>query len=64
MIALVSITTLVIATVFALAVATAFQWLLLRVAVFAMQPATASRPRRSGLAQGTGQLARAFAPHR
>lgn len=65
MIALLSVTTLIVATLFALAAATAFQWLLLRVTVLAMQPATAGRrPAHTRLAHGTAQLARAFAPHR
>lgn len=65
MIALLSFTTLAVATIFALAAGTAFQWLLLRVSVQLMQPATARRRvARTELAQGTAQLARAFAPHR
>ncbi len=65
MIALLSFTTLAVATIFALAAGTAFQWLLLRVSVQLMQPATASRRVvRTELVRGTTQLARAFAPHR
>jgi hypothetical protein len=65
MIALLSFTTLAVATIFALAAGTAFQWLLLRVSVHLMQPATARRRvARTELAHGTAQLARAFAPHR
>jgi hypothetical protein len=65
MIALLSFTTLAIATVLALAVGTAFQWLLLQIACRMMQPATARRtPARTELARGTEQLTRAFAPHR
>ncbi len=65
MIALLSFTTLAVATIFALAAGTAFQWLLLRVSVQLMQPATASwRVVRPELVRGTTQLASAFAPHR
>jgi hypothetical protein len=61
MIALLSLTTLVVATIFALAAATAFQWLLLQVACRLMQPATAHRrPARPQLARDTTQLAPAF----
>jgi hypothetical protein len=65
MITLLSFTTLAVATIFALAAGTAFQWLMLRAACFLMQPVAAQRrPVRSELARGTAQLARAFAPHR
>jgi hypothetical protein len=65
MIALLSVTTLIVATLFALAAATAFQWLLLRAAFLLMQPATAHRrPVPTELIRGTRQLARAFVPHR
>jgi hypothetical protein len=65
MIALLSFTTLAVATIFALAAGTAFQWLLLRVSVQLMQPATARRRVvRTELAHGTAQLARAFVAHR
>jgi hypothetical protein len=65
MIALLSFTTLAVATILALAAGTAFQWLLLRVSLQLMQPATARRRvLRTELAHGTPQLARAFAPHR
>jgi hypothetical protein len=65
MITLLSFATLVVATLFALAAGTAFQWLLLQVTLQLMQPATAHRrPVRTELARGTAQLARAFAPHR
>ena len=43
MIALLGITTLTLATLFALAAATAFHWLLLRVAFHLMRPAAARR---------------------
>jgi hypothetical protein len=65
MIALLSFTTLAIATILALAVGTSFHWLLLQIACRMMQPATARRtPARTELARGTEQLTRAFAPHR
>jgi len=65
MIALLSFTTLAVATIFALAAGTAFQWLLLRVACHLMQPAaTHRRPVRTDLVRGTAQLARAFVSHR
>jgi hypothetical protein len=63
MIALLSFTTLVVATLFALAAGTAFQWLLLRATFHLMRPATARvGPARTGLVRGTAQLARAFGP--
>jgi hypothetical protein len=65
MIALLSLTTLAIATLFALAAATTFQWLLLHATVHLMRPATANRrPVRADLGRGTAPLARVFAPHR
>jgi hypothetical protein len=67
MIALLSFTTLAVATILALAAGTAFQWLLLRVTCYLMQPATAQRRRtQPQLVRGTAQLARAYAqaPHR
>ena len=65
MIALLSFTTLAVATILALAAGTAFQWLLLRAACHLMQPATAQRrPARTELVRGTAQLARAFVSHR
>ena len=65
MIALLSFTTLAVATIFALAAGTAFQWLLLQVSVRLMQPAAARhRVVRTDLAHGTTQLARAFVAHR
>jgi hypothetical protein len=64
MIALLSFTTLAIATLLALAAGTAFQWLLLRAACLLMQPATTRRPVRSESTRGTTQLARAFIPQR
>jgi hypothetical protein len=65
MIALLSFTTLAVATILALAAGTAFQWLLLQVSVRLMQPTTARRRVvRTELAHGTAQLARAFVAHR
>jgi hypothetical protein len=64
MITLLGFTTLTVATIFALAAGTAFQWLMLRAACYLMQPAAAQRrPARTELARGTAQLARAYAPH-
>jgi hypothetical protein len=65
MIALLTITTLTLATLFALAAATAFHWLLLRVAFHLMRPAAAQRVMgHTELARGTAGLTRAFAAHR
>lgn len=65
MIALLGITTLTLATLFALAAATAFHWLLLQVAFRLMRPAAVRRVVvRTELAGGTASLARAFAAHR
>lgn len=65
MIAMLHFTTLVIATIFAVAAAVGLNWLCLRVAFVLMQPATAGRPVvRTELARGAAQLARAFASNR
>jgi hypothetical protein len=65
MIALLDITTLTLATLFALAAATGIHWLLLRVAFHLMRPAATRRVVvRTELAGGTASLARAFAGHR
>lgn len=67
MVALLDMTVLAVATVGALALASAAQWAMLRLALRSMRPATsAARHRlvRTELAHGTGQLARAFAGHR
>ena len=57
--------TLVIATMFAVAAAAGLLWLFLKAAFLIMRPATAPRlPARTELAQGTAQLARAFASQR
>jgi hypothetical protein len=65
MIALLSITTLTLATLFALAAATAFHWLLLRIAFHLMRPAVARRiVVQTELVRGTAGLTRAFVGHR
>ena len=65
MIALLDITTLTLATLFALAAATGIHWLLLRAAFHLMRPAATQRVVvRTELAGGTASLARAFAAHR
>ena len=65
MIALLSITILTLTTLFALAAATAFHWLLLRLAFHVMRPAAAPRvAARSELVRGTVGLTRAFVGHR
>jgi hypothetical protein len=65
MIAMLHFTTLVVVTLFAAAVAMAFNGLLLRAMFVLMRPATAQRvnaPTR--LVRGTSQLARAYASRR
>lgn len=64
--ALLDMTVLAVATVGALALASAAQWAMLHLALRSMRPATATRQQvvRTQLAHGTGQLARAFAGHR
>jgi hypothetical protein len=65
MIAMLQFATLVITTIFAVAAAAAFHWLLLQATFLMMRPATAKRiPARTALVHGTAQLARAFAAHR
>jgi hypothetical protein len=65
MIALLQFATLVVTTLFAVAAAAAFHWLLLRAAFLMMRPATARRiPPRTQLASGTAALARAYGAHR
>jgi hypothetical protein len=65
MIAMLELTILAIATMFAIAAAAALHWIFLRVAFALMQPATARRvPPRTNLARGTAQLVRAFASNR
>lgn len=65
MITMLDFAILAIATMFAVAAATAFSWMFLRVAFALMHPATARRiPPRTQLVRGTAQLARAFAANR
>jgi hypothetical protein len=60
--ALLEMAVLAVATVGALALASALQWAMLRLATRSMQPATANHQDvvRTELAHGTGQLARAY----
>jgi hypothetical protein len=63
MIALISFTTLAVATILALAIGSAFQWLALRATCYLMLPATAQRrSAQPELVHGTAQLTRAYAP--
>ena len=63
--ALIETTILAVATVVALALASAVQWAMLQLAMRSMRPATAARQVvATQLAHGTGQLARAYASHR
>jgi hypothetical protein len=64
--ALLDLAVLAVATLGALALASAVQWAMLRLAMRSMQPATASRQgiERSELVHGTGQLARVYADNR
>ena len=65
MIAMLDFAELAIATMFAIAVASAFSWVSLRFTFLLMQPATARRVApRTELARGTAQLARAYAVNR
>jgi hypothetical protein len=65
MMTMVNFATLVIATMFAVAAATALLWLFLKLAYVMMQPATARQvPARIDLERGTTQLARTYASHR
>jgi hypothetical protein len=65
MIALLSITILTLTTLFALAAASAFHWLLLRLAFQVMRPAAERRvAARPELVRGTVGLTRAFVGHR
>jgi len=65
MIAMMHFATLLIATMFAIAAAVAFDWMLLRATFHLMRPATARRPAPTNeLVHGTRELARAFAAHR
>ena len=63
--AFLEMTVLAVTTVGALALASAAQWAMLRLAMRSMRPATAARQVvATQLARGTGQLAGAFASHR
>lgn len=63
--ALIETTILAVATVGALALASAVQWAMLQLAMRSMRPATAARQVvATQFAHGTGQLARAYASHR
>jgi len=65
MVALLSLVTLAVVTILALGAAALLHWLLLRVALRLMQPASIRPiPARPELARGTMQLARAYAPRR
>ena len=65
MIAMLELTTLVLITIFAVAIAAGLHWLLLKAAFLMMQPATVQRiPARTELARGTAQLARAYSAQR
>ena len=65
MMAMLEFAILVIATMFAVAVAASLSWMLLRVAFALMHPATARRiPPRTQLVRGTAQLARAYTANR
>jgi len=67
MVALLDMAVLTVATVAALALASAVQWAMLQLAVRSMQPATAAARQggvRTELVHGTGQLARAYAGRR
>jgi hypothetical protein len=67
MVDLLGFTTLAVATVFALAAGSAFQWLLLKATCQLMRPAAAQhlpRPAFVRLASGTAELVRAYTPHR
>jgi hypothetical protein len=65
MIAILHFATLVIATMFAVGAAAAFNWLLLQATFRLMRPATAKRiSARTALVRGTAELARAFAAQR
>lgn len=63
MVALLNLTVLAVATIGALALASAAQWAMLQLAVRSMRPATAARQGvvATQLAHGTSQLARAYA---
>ena len=65
MMAIVNFATLAFATMFAVAAAAVLAWISLRVAFVLIEPRRAWRaPDRTGLAQGTARLARAFSSNR
>jgi hypothetical protein len=65
MTAMMQFATLTIATIFTVAAAVAFDWLLLRVAFHLMRPATARRVAvRTEMVRGTTELARVYAGRR
>jgi hypothetical protein len=65
MIAILHSALLVLFTIFAVAAALAFDWMLLRAMFVLMRPATVRRsPATSQVVRGTVQLARVYAPHR
>ena len=66
MVEMLDLAILAVATIGALALASAVQWAMLQLAMRSMRPATAAQTGvvRTQLAQGTGQLARAYAGHR
>jgi hypothetical protein len=65
MIAMLEFTTLVIATLFAVAAAAGLHWVCLKAAFLMMRPATARRiPVRTELARGTAPLAKAYSASR
>ena len=63
MVALLNLTVLAVATIGALALASAAQWAMLQLAMRSMRPATSARQSVSAtqLAHGTSQLTRAYA---
>jgi hypothetical protein len=65
MMTILNFATLMIATMFAVAAATALLWLFLKLAYVLMQPATARRvPARIDLVRGTTRLARVYVSNR
>lgn len=65
MIAMLHFATLALVTIFAVAAAFAFDWMLLRAMFTLMQPATARRaPALASLGRGAAQVARAYAQRR
>ena len=65
MMTIVNFTILAVATLFAVAAAAALSWICLRIALVLVEPARAWRARnRTGLADGTARLARAFSTNR